>query len=83
VVLLIVIYPYIYLTRSPIQLQFNSKIGLRLNWIESNSIEEKWDANLWRKDKKYIYEYGVGFFLKKRYKCEKTFDFMPLYLGMG
>ncbi len=48
------------MTRTPIQLQFNSKIGLRLNWIESNSIEGKWDANLWRRYEKYIYEYGVG-----------------------
>ncbi len=45
--------------------QFNSMIGLKLN-----SIEEKQDANLWKRSLKSTHEYGVG---KKKLEMKRQF----------
>ncbi len=46
-----------------IQVNYNSTIGLRLNWIEWNSkfnLKKKMDANWWKMYSKSSCEYGVG-----------------------
>lgn len=66
-------------------------ITIKLNWIEiefnsnifnSNLIEEKWNANWWKK----CWKSGCGYDVKKCFKKEnidlKRHNSTPLYLGM-
>lgn len=48
----------------------NSTTGLRLNWIDSNSIERKWEW--WESYWKSSHEYGVKLFLIKIKNPKKT-----------
>jgi hypothetical protein len=53
-----------------------NSITWKLNWIElnSNSIEEKWDANWWKSYCEFDCGYGVG---KNKIKTQIQEDIIP------
>jgi len=59
-----------------IEIQFNSTIGLKFNWIGKNK-----NTNWWRKYWKFTHEYDIEIvFFFKKHKL-KNMPFIPCYLG--
>jgi hypothetical protein len=57
---------------------------LHATWIElnSNSIEEKWDANWYKKVWKFTHDYALEKKFKKHTNLKRHLS-IPFYLGIG